>query len=180
MNIFKTLPTLLLLAIPMLTLTSCDKENPDLVPPSKATEKYAGTYSGEVAVTVGGQFTYSTNVEIKIESRSDDSIDVWIPSYALDGTMMGNLTLGALAITDLKYDSNKDAYLRSYGNQGILRHFKAMQGPAVTMEGYYPLNDPSEISIHFNSDNTLTLTNSYKLGEMPFSLSAEFSGSKGN
>lgn len=172
MNIFKTLP-LLLVAFTMISLTSCGDDEPE-----NTTAKYAGVYSGQMEVTVGGQFTYSAPVDVTILSKSDETITVEVPSYALSGTMMGNLTLGSLTVSGLRYDAQKDAYTRNYGGQGIIRHFKAMQGPAVTMEGDYPLNDPSEISIKFNSDNSLTLSNSYKLGEMPFSLSAKFTGSK--
>lgn len=163
-----------LVAASTLSLSSCGDDDPTPAP----NEKYAGAYTGEMAVAVGGQFTYTADVDVTVLAKTDETLTIEIPSYGLPGTMMGDLTLGSLTISNLTYDATKEAYTRSYGGQGLTRQLTAMNGNIVTIDGFYPLNEPSQIEVHLASDGTLTLTNDYRLGEMPFSLSAKYTGRK--
>lgn len=145
--------------------------------PSMA-EKFAGVYSGTQSLTVGGTWTYSTEIAYTLSAAADGTLTVEIPGYSLSGTMMGDLTLGALTITGLEYDESKGGFYRSYGGQGLKVHFYSENNGTPGMNGDFPLNDPSTILIEADGQNGIKVTNPFKLGAMPFPLEAKFEGTK--
>ncbi|MCM1004971.1 MAG: calycin-like domain-containing protein [Prevotella sp.] len=140
-------------------------------------EKYAGVYNGTQKVIVGGQFTYETTVAYTLTAGENGTLTVSIPQYSLSNTMMGDLTLGAVTISGLEYDEAKGGFYRMYANDGIKQHFKAEKDGTSTMDNDYELGGESNILITL-TDNKINVTNPFKLGAMPLSLTAEFEGSK--
>lgn len=141
-------------------------------------EKFAGVYNGTQTLTVGGTWTYSTTVAYTLTAAEDGTITVSIPEYSLTGTMMGDLTLGALTITGLEYDEVQGGFFRNYGGQGLTQHFYSENNGTPGFNADYPLNETSSILITANGDNGIKVTNPFKLGAMPFPLEASYEGTK--
>lgn len=141
-------------------------------------EKFAGVYTGTQSLTVGGTWTYTTTVTYTLTAAEDGTLTVSIPQYSLTGTMMGDLTLGALTITGLEYDEVQGGFFRNFGGQGLTQHFYSENNGTPGMNGDFPLNDPSTILIEANGQNGIKVTNPFKLGAMPFPLEAKFEGIK--
>lgn len=138
---------------------------------------YAGAFKGTQTLTVGGMYTYSTEVTYTITAEADGTLSVSIPEYSLTNTMMGDLTLGSLTIKGLAYDEAKGGFYRLYANDGLKQHFKAVNGGNTTMDKDYDLGGSSNILITL-SDKGIEVDNPFKLGAMPLPLTAAFSGEK--
>ncbi|MDO4320617.1 MAG: calycin-like domain-containing protein [Bacteroidales bacterium] len=139
---------------------------------------YLGAFTGTNTVVVGGMFTYSAeNVTFDIEQAGDGTLTVNIPQYCLTGTVMGDLTLGAYSIEGLAFDDEKQAYCRNYGDDGLSMHFTAVQNGTVSMDKDYNFNPGSEITVE-KTDAGIKITNKFKIGAMPFDLTATFEGVK--
>ena len=157
---------LALFAIFGIVFPSCSDE------PQKQTtlsEEYAGTYSGTITLNVAGQYAYDADISCVITRGDDETITIAFPEYSLAGTMMGDMTLGAVTVAGLAYDETKGGFFRDYGGSGITQ----------TMNGNtYPLNDPSSILAAKDKDGNLTIENPFTLGKMPLPLTATFKGRK--
>ncbi|MCM1369183.1 MAG: calycin-like domain-containing protein [Candidatus Amulumruptor caecigallinarius] len=138
---------------------------------------YAGIYDGTQSVNVGGMYDYSTNASYTITANEDGTITVSIPQYSLVNTMMGDLEIGAVTIPGLEYDDEKGGFYRMYGADGIQQHFLAVKDGNVMFNKDYTVGGESSILVKL-SDNTLSITNPFKLGNMPFPLTGSFTGSK--
>lgn len=138
---------------------------------------FSGKYTGKQKVTVGGMFTYETEVTYTLTAEEDGTLTVSIPSYTLTATMMGDLTLGAVTIKGLEYDQEKGGFYRFYANDGIKQHFTAVNNGSISFDNDYVLGGESNILITLDG-NTIAVTNPFKLGAMPLSLIAVFTGSK--
>ncbi len=134
-------------------------------------------YTGEISVVVGGQFTYKTTITATVTENADGTIDFSYPEYVLTGTVMGDLTLGAVTIPGIAYDEARGAYYKDYGADGIKQHLTAVNNGTTTMNNDYVLGTGSTITLKIDG-NSLTVTNPFKLGAMPFPLEATFTGTK--
>lgn len=152
-----------------MTFETAEEESP--------AEKYAGVYSGTQTMTVGGQYSYDSDITCTLTANADGTLTVSTPEYSIAGTLMGDLTLGAMTVEGLVYDESKKAFYLNYGGTGKVLHFKAVRGGAVVFDSDYPLNDPTEMTVTLEGGK-LRIENPFKLGQMPFSLSASFTGSK--
>lgn len=143
------------------------------------TETMAGTYNGTVTLNVGGMYDYPTTVAVTIVQNTDGTLNFTWPEYKLEGTMMGNLTLGTYTISNIAYDESKGGYYRDYSNDGLQQHFTAIAEGAAqpTFDKDYDLGATSTILIE-KTDTGIKVTNPFKLGAMPLSISASFEGSK--
>lgn len=140
-------------------------------------EPYAGVYTGTQSVTVGGMYTYETQISYTLTAETDGTLTIVIPEYSLTNTMMGDLTLGALTIKGLAYDEAKGGFYRFYANDGLKQHFLAVNGGNTVFDNDYVLGGESSILITRNGKN-ITVENPFKLGAMPLPLTAKFEGSK--
>lgn len=168
----KTIRTLLLstafLAFASASLVSCSSGDEPEIQTTLA-EEYSGTYNGTITLNVAGQYSYEADVVCVITEGDNETITVSFPEYSLAGTMMGDMTLGSVTISNLVYDEAKGSFCRNYGGEGITQ----------TMNGItYPLNDPSSISVTKDKDGDLTIENPFTLGKMPLPLTAIFEGRK--
>lgn len=136
---------------------------------------YIGSFSGTNTVVVGGQFTYTADITYTITQGADGTLDISIPTYQLENTVMGNLTLGSYEVKGLAFDEAKNAYYRDYADDGLSMHFKA-EG-SMAMDNDYEFKPTSEISVELTEDG-IKVVNSFKMGSMPFPIVATFNGTK--
>ncbi len=128
---------------------------------------YVKEYSGTNAVMVGGVYgPHKAEVTYKVRTYVEDGVtlkDVEIPTYKLDNTEIGNLTIGGYTVKGLALNEDKGGYYRDYTSDNITMHFKA--------EG------------SFDSDYTITklgnvlvtdteIVNNFQPGAMPFPISS--------
>ena len=147
---------------------------------ASAASKVAGNYTGTTSLKVSvvpGSFTSAT-VEYKVTANEDGSINVTASEEKYTGvTMMNNLTLGTYTVKNLAYDKATNSFSRDYSEDGIKVHFKATGGMMEKDENY-EFGKTSKMTVTLAEDGTLTITNNYKVGRMPFPISATYTGKK--
>lgn len=147
---------------------------------ASAASKVAGSYTGTTSLNVGGKFGpfTSATVEYKVTANEDGSINVTASEEKYTGvTMMQNLTLGTYTVKNLAYDKATNSFSRDYSEDGIKVHFKATGGMMERDEDY-AFGKTSKMTVTLAEDGTLTITNNYKVGRMPFPISATYTGKK--
>ena len=147
---------------------------------ASAASKVAGSYTGTTSLKVGpamGPFVSAT-VGYTITANNDGSINVTASEEKYTGvTMMNNLTLGTYTVKNLAYDKATNSFSRDYSEDGIKVHFKATGGMMEKDENY-EFGKTSKMTVTLAEDGTLTITNNYKVGRMPFPISATYTGKK--
>ena len=147
---------------------------------ASAASKVAGNYSGTTSLKVGptmGPFVSAT-VGYTITANNDGTINVTASEEKYTGvTMMNNLTLGTYTVKNLAYDKATNSFSRDYSEDGIKVHFKATGGMMEKDENY-EFGKTSKMTVTLAEDGTLTITNNYKVGRMPFPISATYTGKK--
>ena len=147
---------------------------------ASAASKVAGNYTGTTSLKVGsamGPFVSAT-VGYTITANNDGSINVTASEERYTGvTMMNNLTLGTYTVKNLAYDKATNSFSRDYSEDGIKVHFKATGGMMEKDENY-EFGKTSKMTVTLAEDGTLTITNNYKVGRMPFPISATYTGKK--
>lgn len=143
----------------------------------QAAESIAGTYAGTQTVDINSMFTYTANINVEITENADGTINVTYPEYSLAGTMMGDLTLGAISIQNIPFDESKNAYYLDYSSLGLTQHFKAEKDGVATMDKDYTLGTTSAITVEKTATG-IKIANPFKLGAMPFPLTSSFEGTK--
>ena len=138
--------------------------------------KLSGTYMGENTISVGfaGTFTNS-NAGHSFWANDDGTYSIMVLGQQINGTPMGDLTLGAYTINNLTYDEATKTFSKDYSNDGLKMKFKAVKDGATSMEGTYVLTN-ANIKATFDKDGNLKVENSFKAGQMPFPLKAVFNG----
>lgn len=133
----------------------------------------AGTYSGTEEIAVGNMATYSADIAVVITENPDGTINYTVPQTSFLGTVMGDLELGSITLEGIPYDEAKGAYYLDYSDKGWTQHFKSSSG----LDSDYVLGATSEITITVTADG-ISVLNPFKLGNMPFDLTATFKGKK--
>lgn len=81
---------------------------------------YVKAVTSAINVNVGGKFPYANeSVTYNVRKYMDgdvQKVDVEVPTYTLDNTLMGNLTLGTYTVKGLVYDEEKGGFYRDYKN----------------------------------------------------------------
>ena len=147
---------------------------------ASAASKVAGNYTGTTSLKVGGvlgPFTSAT-VGYKVTANEDGSINVTASEEKYTGvTMVGNLTLGTYTVKNLAYDKATNSFSRDYSEDGIKVFFKSDNIGKKEGEDY-AFGKTSKMTVTLAEDGTLTITNNYKVGRMPFPISATYTGKK--
>ena len=144
---------------------------------------YVKAVSNPITVTVGGQFTYNNdNVTYELRRYKDgetDKLDVTVPSYKLENTIMGDLTLGSYTVKGLVYDEAQGGYYRDYKNDGLKFHFTAVKNGTATMDKDYEFaaEKANNILVKYEGNNVSSIVNTFQMGAMPFGIVSVFSGS---
>ena len=147
---------------------------------ASAASKVAGSYTGTTSLKVGGMFGpfTSATVEYKVTANEDGSINVTASEEKYTGvTVAGNLTLGTYTVKNLAYDKATNSFSRDYSEDGIKVHFKS-NGGSMNKDEDYAFGKTSKMTVTLAEDGTLTITNNYKIGAMPFAISATYTGKK--
>lgn len=136
--------------------------------------------TSSITVNVGGMFPYSCeNVTYNVNKYMDgdvQKVDVEVPTYTLDNTVMGNLTLGTYTVKGLTYDEEKGGFYRDYKNDGLSFHFTAEQNGNKTMDGDYEFNAQKDnnILVKYNGSKIADIVNTFQMGAMPFGIVSNF------
>ena len=133
-------------------------------------------------VSVGGTFNYQNeSVTYNVRKYKDgnvEKLDVEIPTYTLDGTVMGNLTLGTYTVKGLTYNEAKGGYYHDYANDGLTFHFTAVYKGITSMDNYYEFNNnnntANDILVKYNGSNVEEILNHFHMGSMPFQITSSF------
>lgn len=145
-----------------------------------AAERIAGRYDGVNTLAVGTLATYTVDISTVITANEDGTINFSYPQYDIPNTLMGNLTLGELTISNIPYVEAEGAFVLDYSNAGLRQHFTCVTAQGDTsMDSDYTLGEGSVIRIEATDDG-IKVTNPFKLGAMPFPLTATFEGEKEN
>lgn len=138
----------------------------------------SGAYTGTNSVNVGGMYTYTAELTATVTENADGTLDLTWPEYRLSNTIMGDLTLGSYTIRNIAWDADKNAWYRDYSNDGLIQHFTAVKDGTTSMDKDYTLGKTSTVTITVAEDGTLKIVNPFKLGAMPFPITATFTGKK--
>ena len=141
---------------------------------------YVKAVTSAINVNVGGMFSYANEgVTYNVRKYMDgdvQKVDVEIPTYTLDNTVMGNLTLGTYTVKGLTYDEEKGGFYRDYKKDGLSFHFTAEQNGNKTMDGDYEFNaqQDNNILVKYNGTKITNIVNTFQMGSMPFSIVTSF------
>ena len=141
---------------------------------------YVKAVTSAINVNVGGQFPYANeSVTYNVRKYMDgdvQKVDVEVPTYTLDNTVMGNLTLGTYTVKGLTYDEEKGGFYRDYKNDGLSFHFIAEQNGNKTMDGDYEFNAQKDnnILVKFDGSKITDIVNTFQMGAMPFGIVSSF------
>lgn len=141
---------------------------------------YVKAVTSAINVNVGGMFPYANEgVTYNVRKYMDgdvQKVDVEIPTYSLDNTLMGNLTLGTYTVKGLTYDEEKGGFYRDYKEDGLTFHFTAEKDGNKTMDGEYEFNTAKDnnILVKYNGSKITDIVNTFQMGAMPFSIVTSF------
>lgn len=141
---------------------------------------YIKPVASAININVGGAFNYANdNVTYNVRKYMDgdvQKVDVEIPTYTLDNTVMGNLTLGTYTVKALTYDEEKGGFYRDYKDDGLTFHFTAENGGKTTMDGEYSFNPAkaNNILVKYNGNKVEDIVNTFQMGSMPFAIISSF------
>ena len=141
---------------------------------------YVKAVTSAINVNVGGMFPYANEgVTYNVRKYMDgdvQKVDVEVPTYTLDNTLMGNLTLGTYTVKGLVYDEEKGGFYRDYKNDGLSFHFIAEKDGNKTMDGEYEFNTAKDnnILVKYNGSKITDIVNTFQMGAMPFSIVTSF------
>lgn len=134
------------------------------------------SYTDNLDVVVGGTYEYHTDgkVTYNIRTYAEDSttrLDVEVPAYRLDSTVIGNLSIGTYTVKGLTYDVEKGGYYRDYKDDGLTMAFS--NGGAIS--GDYTFSVGS-ILVKLKDDKEVSVVNTFQPGTMPFPIVSTFPG----
>ena len=141
---------------------------------------YVKAVTSAINVNVGGMFPYANEgVTYNVRKYMDgdlQKVDVEVPTYTLDNTVMGNLTLGTYTVKGLTYDEEKGGFYRDYKNDGLNFHFTAEQNGNKTMDGDYEFNAQKDnnILVKYDGSKITDIVNTFQMGAMPFGIVSSF------
>ena len=149
--------------------------------PAPSTSSIAGNYKGTDVVKVGSAFgPYTvTDAVYKVAVNGDGTINVTVPEEQYNGTPMGDLTLSSFTISNIALDQASKAYVRDYSGDGLKAHFTAKKDGKTVMDKEYDFKN-AKITVKLTDDGKLTIENGFKLGSMPFPITAKYTGERTN
>ena len=144
------------------------------------TAYYIKDYADKLDVSIGGIFNYTAaNVTYSVRTYPEDGntlLDVSVPSYQLNGTPLGNLTVGSYIVKGLKMDAEKGGYYRDYAGDGLMMHFKAEKNGVVGMDNNYVMSEGENNILLVFDGKKIKVTNAFHPGAMPMQIVSTFPG----
>ena len=134
-------------------------------------------FSGDNRVDVAGQ-EYHATILYQVLKNDDNTIDVIVPEYVLEATIMGDLTIGKYTIKNIPYDATKGSYYKEYADGTLSIHIKSVPAYGTGMDDDYIFNNKQiTTSIEVKTDGTnAAIVNNYSIGGMPFPIETSFTG----
>ena len=135
--------------------------------------------SSPITVSIGGMMNYeNAGVTYQVRKYMDgetQKMDVTVPTYTLDNTVMGNMTLGTYTIKGLTYDEAKGGFYRDYKNDGLKFHV-VCKGGSMNMDNDYSFNAEKDnnILVKYEGSKVSDIINRFQMGAMPFYISTNF------
>lgn len=135
--------------------------------------------SSPITVSIGGMINYeNAGVTYQVRKYMDgemQKMDVTVPTYTLDNTVMGNMTLGTYTIKGLTYDEAKGGFYRDYKNDGLKFHV-VCKGGSMNMDGDYSFNAEKDnnILVKYEGSKVSDIINRFQMGSMPFYILTNF------
>ena len=141
---------------------------------------YIKAITSSIDVVVGGSFSYSNeSVTYKVRKYTEGDVtkvDVEVPTFSLQETVMGNLVLGTYIVKGLTYDEEKGGFYRDYKDDGLTFHFSAEQNGVTTMDDDYTFNSEKDnnILVKYSGSSVESIVNTFQMGAMPFGIVSTF------
>lgn len=141
---------------------------------------YVKPVTDAISVCIGSAYTYTnSSVTYNVRKYKDsdvEKVDVTVPAYTLDNTLIGNLSLGAYSVKGLVYDSEQGGFYRDYKDDGLTFHFSAEKDGNTTINGDYVFNSKKDNNILVKYDGTkvTSIINKFQMGAMPFDIVSTF------
>jgi len=133
-----------------------------------------GKHAGTNSVLVGDSYgPYDVNATYSISANPDGTLNLTIPEYSIEGTPIGDLTVGKSVIKDIAFDTKKNAFYRVYGEDGLSIHVKAANDGTPRFDADYAFAQDSYVLIE-QTEAGIKVTNSFQPGRMPFPIKATF------
>lgn len=131
-----------------------------------------GKHNGTNSVMVGDNYgPYDVNATYSISANPDGTLNLTIPEYSIEGTPIGDITVGKSVIKNIAYDSKKKAFYRVYGEDGLNIHVKVVG--SRSFEDDYAFAQDSYVLIE-QTEAGIKVNNSFQPGRMPFPIKATF------
>lgn len=142
--------------------------------------------AGSIKVSIGGMFNYEnesvTYQVTKYQEGDVEKLDVVVPTYTLEKTLMGDLTLGTYTVKGLIYDESKGGFYRDYKDDGLVFHFTSVKNGTVDKDTDYEFNSKKDnnILVKYEGNNVSSIVNTFQMGAMPFGIKSTFNASGNN
>ena len=144
------------------------------------TAYYIKDYSDKLDVSIGGMFNYTAaKVTYSVRTYPEGGntlLDVNVPSYKLNETALGDLTIGGYLVKGLKMDNEKGGYYRDYINDGLTMHFKSVKDGVVGMDDDYAMSSGENNILLVYEGKNIKVTNAFHPGAMPMQIVSTFPG----
>lgn len=144
------------------------------------TAYYIKDYTDKLDVSINKVFNYSAeNVTYSVRKYPDGDntlLDVNVPSYKLNETALGDLTIGGYIVKGLAMDEQKGGYYRDYVNDGLTMHFKVVSNGQVSKDEDYAMNQGDNNILLVYDGSKIKVTNAFHPGSMPFPIVSTFPG----
>lgn len=144
------------------------------------TAYYIKDYSDKLDVSIGGMFNYTAaKVTYSVRTYPEGGntlLDVNVPSYKLNETALGDLTIGGYLVKGLKMDNEKGGYYRDYVNDGLTMHFKVVSNGQVSKDDDYAMSSGENNILLVYEGKNIKVTNAFHPGTMPFPIVSTFPG----
>ncbi len=139
-------------------------------------EKGDESYTDELDVVVNNTYKYFTNGKVTYsihvyEENDTTKLDVKIPAYQLEATVIGTLSIGTYTVKGLIYDKEKGGYYRDYKDDGLTMDFSN----GGTISGSYKFSI-GNILVTLKDDKVTSILNTFTPGAMPFPIVSTFPG----
>ena len=144
------------------------------------TAYYIKDYTDKLDVSIGGMFNYTAaKVTYSVRTYPEGGntlLDVNVPSYKLNETALGDLTIGGYLVKGLKKDEQKGGYYRDYVNDGLTMHFKVVSNGQVSKDDDYAMSEGQNNILLVYEGKNIKVTNAFHPGAMPFPIVSTFPG----
>ena len=150
----KTIQLIAMALIAMIGMTACSNDDENF---------HEWTYTGNNTVTVDKEYD-PVVITCKVTQKENGTLDVEMPEYQLNGTTIGDLTIGAVTIKDIAYNAERGAYYRVYGKDGLTMQFRGKPSS---------FTEDSNIEVKLY-DKGVTIVNDYSFGKMSFRVVSKF------